>query len=90
MLLLDSGLSRWTLPPRTQTDRTITGLDLKAGAHYKLVVLTSVRDVLGHNVASEYSLQLTGPALKNQKDRKSAGGATASPPVPAAPTPATS
>jgi hypothetical protein len=68
---------------------TITGLDLKAGAHYKLVVLTSVRDVLGHNVASEYSLQLTGPALKNQKDRKSAGGATASPPVPASPTPAT-
>jgi hypothetical protein len=68
---------------------TITGLDLKAGAHYKLVVLTSVRDVLGHNVASEYSLQLTGPALKNQKDRKSAGGTTASPPTLASPTPAT-
>jgi Tol biopolymer transport system component len=58
---------------------TITGLDLKAGAHYKLVVRTTVRDVLGHNVASEYSLQLAGPALKNQKDRKNAGGATASP-----------
>ena len=58
---------------------TITGLDLKPGLHYRLVVRTTVRDVLGHNVASEYSLQLTGPALKNQKDRKSAGGVTASP-----------
>jgi hypothetical protein len=58
---------------------TVTGLDLKAGAHYKLVVRTSVRDVLGHNVASEYSLQLDGPVLKKQTDRKNAGGATASP-----------
>jgi len=33
--------------------------------------------VLGHNVASEYSLQLDGPALKKQTDRKNAGGATA-------------
>ena len=60
---------------------TITGLDLKAGAHYKLVVLTSVRDVLGHNVASEYSLQLAGPALKNQ-NRKSGATVTASPAPP--------
>jgi hypothetical protein len=67
---------------------TITGLDLKAGSHYKLVVLTTVRDVLGHNVASEYSLQLAGPALKNQKDRKSAGSVTASPaPLSPSPTP---
>jgi hypothetical protein len=65
---------------------TITGLDLKAGSHYKLVVLTSVRDVLGHNVASEYSLQLAGPALKNQ-NRKSAVTVTASP-VPISPSPA--
>ena len=58
---------------------TITGLDLKPGTHYKLVVLTTVRDVLGHNVASEYALQLAGPALKNQKERKSGGSVTASP-----------
>ena len=64
---------------------TITGLDLKPGAHYKLVVLTSVRDVLGHNVASEYSLELAGPALKNQ-NRKSSAGVTASP-APASPSP---
>jgi len=41
-----------------------------------------VRDVLGHNVASEYSLELAGPALKNQKERKGAGGVTASPALP--------
>jgi hypothetical protein len=63
---------------------TITGLDLKQGSHYKLVVRTSLRDVLGHNVASEYSLELAGPALKNQKERKGAGGVTASP-VPTTP-----
>ena len=72
----------------TYSNRTVTisGLDLKQGSHYKLVVRTSVRDVLGHNVASEYSLELAGPALKNQKERKGAGGVTASP-VPASTSP---
>jgi hypothetical protein len=65
---------------------TITGLDLKPGAQYKLVVLTSVRDVSGHNVASEYDLQLLAPALKNKGNQKTAGGVTASP-VPASPSP---
>jgi hypothetical protein len=65
---------------------TITGLDLKPGAHYKLVVLTTVRDVSGHNVASEYDLQLLAPALKNKGNQKTAGGVTASP-VPASPAP---
>lgn len=41
---------------------TISGLDLKPGAQYKLVVSTSVRDVLGHKVASEYDLVIVGPA----------------------------
>jgi len=40
---------------------TITGLQLAAGASYKLVVLTSVQDVSGRNVASEYDLNLVGP-----------------------------
>jgi hypothetical protein len=52
----------------TYANRTVTisGLDLKPGAQYKLVVLPALRDVLGHNVASEYNLQLIGPAPKNQ------------------------
>lgn len=65
---------------------TITGLDLKPGSHYKLVVLTTVRDVGGHNVASEYDLDLLAPALKNKGNQKTAGGVSASP-VPASPTP---
>jgi hypothetical protein len=68
---------------------TITGLDLKPGSHYRLVVLTTVRDVGGHNVASEYDLELLAPTLKNKENQKTAGGVTASP-VPASPTPASS
>ena len=72
----------------TYANRTITisGLDLKPGAHYKLVVLTTVRDVLGHNVAAEYDLQLLGPVVKNKTDHKGAGTASATP-APASPTP---
>lgn len=44
---------------------TITGLDLKQGTQYRLVVLNTVRDVQGHNVAAEYDLDLLGPAAKN-------------------------
>lgn len=42
---------------------TISGLDLKPGAQYRIVVLTTVRDVLGHNVAAEYDLDLVGLSL---------------------------
>jgi len=67
---------------------TISGLDLKAGAQYKLVVLTTLRDFLGHNIAAEYDLQLVGPVVKNKPDHKN-GGATASP-VPVSPSPSPS
>ncbi|HEV2029712.1 MAG TPA: Ig-like domain-containing protein [Candidatus Dormibacteraeota bacterium] len=69
----------------TYANRTVTisGLDLKPGAQYKVVVLTTVRDVLGHNVAAEYDLQLLGPVVKNKTDHK---GPSASP-SPASPTP---
>ncbi|MEO8743861.1 MAG: Ig-like domain-containing protein [Candidatus Dormiibacterota bacterium] len=63
---------------------TITGLDLKAGVQYKLVVLTTLRDVLGHNVAPEYDLNIIGPVLKNHGNQKATGVVSASPsPVPA-------
>jgi hypothetical protein len=72
----------------TYANRTVTinGLDLKPGAQYKLVVLTTVRDVLGHNVAAEYDLQLVGPAVKNRTNQKVAGSVAASP-GPASPSP---
>jgi hypothetical protein len=63
---------------------TITGLELKPGAQYKLVVLPALRDVLGHNVASEYNLQLLGPAVKNQT------GIVVKPPVSPSPSPSPS
>jgi hypothetical protein len=58
---------------------------LKPGAQYKLVVLTTLRDVLGHNIAAEYDLQLVGPVAKNKNDHKN-GGVSASP-VPVSPSP---
>ncbi len=68
----------------TYANRTVTisGLDLKPGAQYELVVLTTLRDFRGHNVAAEYDLQLVGPVAKTKPDHKS-GGVTASPaPIP--------
>jgi hypothetical protein len=64
----------------TYTNRTVTigGLDLKPGAQYELVVLTTLRDFLGHNVAAEYDLQLVGPVAKTKADHKG-GGVTPSP-----------
>jgi hypothetical protein len=72
----------------TYANRTVTisGLDLKPGAQYKLVILTTVRDVLGHNVAAEYDLQLVGPVAKLKTDHKS-GVVVAASPAPASPTP---
>ena len=43
---------------------TLGGLDLKEGKQYRLVVLTTVRDVQGHNVAAEYDLDVFGPSAK--------------------------
>lgn len=56
----------------TYTDRivTLSGLELKPAGKYRLVVLTSVRDVQGRNVASEYGLDLLGPAPKNRVNLK--------------------
>jgi methionine-rich copper-binding protein CopC len=65
---------------------TVSGLALKAGAQYQLVVQTTLRDVLGHNVAAEYDLQLIGPVIKNKPDQKNGGIVSASP-GPASPTP---
>ena len=65
---------------------TISGLDLTPGAQYKLVVLTTVRDVLGHNVAAEYDLQLVGPVAKLKTDHKS-GVVVGASPAPASPAP---
>ncbi len=67
---------------------TFSGLTLKPGARYRLTVLPSLRDVAGHNVVSEYDLDLYGPAFIRSPESRT-GGVTASPsPSPSAtPTP---
>jgi len=86
MVLLDSK-GQQVGDAATYTNRTVTigGLKLKPGDTYKLVVLSTVQDVNGHNVAAEYDLSLVGPAATLEADLKS--GAVAAPPAPASPTP---
>src|SRR5450759_3475397 len=86
MVLLDSK-GQPVADAATYTNRTVTigGLKLKPGDTYKLVVLSTVQDVNGHNVAAEYDLSLVGPAATLKTDLKS--GAVAASPAPASPTP---
>jgi hypothetical protein len=58
---------------------TISGLDLKEGSAYRLVVATTVRDVQGQKVALEYNLDLLGPAANKHAERRSAGSASPTP-----------
>jgi len=71
VLILDSKGKRLDATA-TYANRTVTlsGLDLKEGAQYKLVVLSTVRDVLGHNVAAEYDLDVFGPTVKKHGGHK--------------------
>ena len=75
----------------TYANRTVTvsGLDLKPGAQYKLTVLTTLRDFLGHNIAAEYDLELVGPIAKDKPDHNN-GGVTALPTPIASPSPSAS
>jgi hypothetical protein len=43
----------------------LTGLALEPGAQYKLVVLSTLQDVGGHNIDSEYDLGIVGPATSS-------------------------
>ncbi|HSS93688.1 MAG TPA: Ig-like domain-containing protein, partial [Candidatus Dormibacteraeota bacterium] len=49
---------------------TIMGLDLKSHSTYKLVVLSTVKDVGGNNIASEYDLTFSGPSDLHGDDRR--------------------
>jgi len=65
----------------TYANRTVTlsGLNLKEGSSYRLVVLPTVRDVLGHNLAAEYDLDVMGPAAKIHGNHKDAPTPSPSP-----------
>jgi Bacterial Ig-like domain/WD40-like Beta Propeller Repeat len=64
---------------------TISGLDLKADAKYRLVVTTSVRDVQGQKVAAEYDLDLLGPVANKHVERKPVSSGAGSPTPSASP-----
>jgi hypothetical protein len=63
VIILDSkGKQVGNMPTYAKRTVTIDGLDLKAGKSYKLVVLSTVQDVGGSNIAAEYDLTFSGPA----------------------------
>jgi hypothetical protein len=66
---------------------TITGLQLTPGATYRLHVLTTVQDVHGKGVASEYDLDLIGPGAGNASGNHRDDGTTPSPSPTPAPSP---
>jgi hypothetical protein len=72
---------------QTYADRVVTfsGLQLTPGAHYRLVVMPSVQDVGGRHAASEYDLDLLGPASE-----ATSGGVTPTPAPSPSPSPSTS
>ena len=69
----------------TYSDRTVTfsGLQLVAGATYRLVVPPTVQDVSKRPVASQYDLEFIGPAPV----ATSGGGVPSTPPTGPSPTP---
>jgi hypothetical protein len=67
---------------------TLSGLQLAPGAQYKLVVLSTVKDVSAKNVASEYDLTFLGPVEAGSAS-PTATPATPSP-HPASPSPSAS
>ena len=64
---------------------TLTGVQLTPGAHYRLVVLPTVLDVGSRHTATEYDLDLIGPAPD-----ATSGGATPTPSPAPSPSPSPS
>jgi hypothetical protein len=88
VLLLDSkGKPVDASPTYSNKTVTLSGLGLKPGAQYRIVVLTTVRDVLGHNVVAEYDLDLVGPVAGSHTQNKQGGATVTASPSPS-PTPA--
>jgi len=64
----------------------LTGLNLKDGDAYRLVVLTTIRDVSGQNVAAEYDLDFFGPTAKRHGNHQDSVTPTPAPsPSPSSP-----
>jgi hypothetical protein len=74
----------------TYSNRTVvvTGLDLSPGTLYKLAVLTTVQDVGGRSVPSEYDLTFAGPAAGSSSAGQGDAGNPPSPEPSPSPSPA--
>ncbi len=91
VIILDSkGKQIGATPVYSSRTVSFNNLDLKPGKTYKLVVLSTVKDVGGNNFAAEYDLTFVGP--DNSKAAKQHGGEapSPSPEARASPTPAPS
>jgi hypothetical protein len=87
VLILDSkGKQLEVTANYAQRTVTLSGLNLKEGSQYRLVVLTSVRDVSGQNVAAEYDLDIFGPTVKKHINHRGTTAASDSPSPSASPT----
>ncbi len=86
VIILDSkGKQVGVNPVYANRTVTISGLDLKPHATYKLVVLSTVQDVGGTNIAAEYDLTFAGPADAHSGANKRAEPSPSPTPVQATP-----
>ena len=78
VILQDStGAAVQVTPVYSDRSVTFSGLQLTAGAHYRLVVQPSLEDVGNRHPAAEYDLDLVGPAPET-----TSGGGSTPPPAP--------
>jgi len=85
VILLDGkGKQIGEAPQYASKTVTFGGLDLKPGATYKLVVLPTVLDVSGNNIAAEYDLTFVGPGDSHGDKHNGHGSNPGLQPTPAA------
>src|SRR6266852_2095669 len=88
VIILDSkGKQVGGSPEYANRTVTIGGLELKPGASYKLVVLSTVQDVGGNNIAAEYDLTFEGPGDSHGGDKHKDQSPAPSPRVSTSPSP---
>ena len=91
VIILDSKGKQIDATP-VYSSRTVSfnNLDLKPGKMYKLVVLSTVQDVGGNNVATEYDLTFVGPDNSKTAKQREGQSPSASPEPTPFPTPSPS
>jgi hypothetical protein len=87
VIILDSkGKQIGTTPVYSNRTVSFNSLDLKPGKTYKLVVLSTVQDVGGNNIAAEYDLTFAGPDNSKAGKQHEGQSPSPSPEPPASPT----